>query len=221
MAFQERDAECATTEHMSRQLAAAHGELQRQEHRRHAERVAFVSREVHAAAEAELKFLQDEVEKAMERKVVLERSLEEMKEAKVRRDELIRDKAAQESGKEQKEAISEAIRKGKALSSRAVAEEQARAVRAQRSGARQLLKEKESIEAQLEETYKQSASIEERLEGLREQNRRAESQLIRNKEQFEKERKQKLSEMRKQSAAFRTFASLLEEGCLDHQSPER
>ncbi|CAK9062383.1 Uncharacterized protein SCF082_LOCUS32509 [Durusdinium trenchii] len=221
VAFQERDAECATTEHMSRQLAAAHGELQRQEHRRHAERVAFVSREVHAAAEAELKFLQDEVEKAMERKVVLERSLEEMKEAKVRRDELIRDKAAQESGKEQKEAISEAIRKGKALSSRAVAEEQARAVRAQRSGARQLLKEKESIEAQLEETYKQSASIEERLEGLREQNRRAESQLIRNKEQFEKERKQKLSEMRKQSAAFRTFASLLEEGCLDHQSPER
>ena len=76
------------------------------------------------------------------------------------------------------------------------------------------------MENDLEEMCRKSGSIEERLEQLRDRNRMLESQLVKEKEHFEMQKKQIQSQMRKQSVAFRTFASLLEEPWLQQTNEE-
>ena len=78
-----------------------------------------------------------------------------------------------------------------------------------------LTNQKADFEAQLDEAYRQSASIEQRMEGLRERNRQLELQMTKEKTDFEKQKKEMVQKLRKQSAAFRTFSNLLDEPWLD------
>jgi len=212
-AFQERDAECVYTERLISELQAFQSELLVNEQNER----AFVHREQHEFLQSEFETLQDEMQTAAESNAAVARTLEEMKEAKRRRDELIIDKineTREMHWQSQRNAL-EAKRRGNAVSSRAVAEEQLRASRAQKSCAQLLTNQKADFEAQLDEAYRQSASIEQRMEGLRERNRQLELQMTKEKTEFEKQKKEMVQKLRKQSAAFRTFSNLLDEPWLD------
>ena len=212
-AFQERDAECVYTERLISELQAFQSELLVNEQNER----AFVHREQHEFLQSEFETLQDEMQTAAESNAAVARTLEETKEAKRRRDELIIDKineTREMHWQSQRNAL-EAKRRGNAVSSRAVAEEQLRASRAQKSCAQLLTNQKADFEAQLDEAYRQSASIEQRMEGLRERNRQLELQMTKEKTEFEKQKKEMVQKLRKQSAAFRTFSNLLDEPWLD------
>jgi len=235
-AFQERDAESARTERLISELQALQAdllvneqnemnqmnELNEMNEMNEDERCekAFVDIRTHELLESELHVLQSESIAAAENNASLQATLHETNEAKRRRDELIREKAIdlRETHWHQSRMAVEAKKRGHAISSRAVAEEHMRASRAQKSCAQQLLKDKADLEAQLDETYRQSSLIEHRMEGLRERNRLLELQMNREKLEFEMQKKDILQKMRKQSAAFRTFASLLEEPWLDGEA---
>lgn len=241
-AFQERDAESARTERLISELQALQADLlvneQNEMNRMNGmngmngmnemnemnedERCekAFVDIQTHELLESELHVLQSESIAAAENNASLQATLHETNEAKRRRDELIREKVIdlRETHQHQSRMAVEAKKRGHAISSRAVAEEHMRASRAQKSCAQQLLKDKADLEAQLDETYRQSSLIEHRMEGLRERNRILELQINREKLEFEMQKKEILQKMRKQSAAFRTFASLLEEPWLDGEA---
>ena len=212
-AFQERDAECAYTEKLISELQAFQSELLVNEQKER----NFVNRESHELLEYQFDRLQDELAETQSENAAISAKLAETKEAKRRRDQLIREKVNEtcESQSQHQRMALEAKRRANAVSNKAVADEQQRASRAQKSCAQQLLSQKNDLEAQLDQTYRQSAFIEQRMEAQRERNRHLELQLTKEKQDFEKQKKDISQKLRKQTAAFRTFASVLEEPWLD------
>ena len=214
-ALSDRDEAYLKTEEIASELKRSQSELFLSEQKEE----DLVETRLHLALEAECHTLQKDLESSKEKKALLEKSLEEAQRAKLRRDEQIRSKLDEKlielEAKEAKKI--ENKRRGNLISSRAVAEEQLRGMQKQKASLEALQKQKELCEKDLSEILKDSSSLEERLSELRERNRVLELQIEREQTDFESKRKEIRGELRKQSLAFRTFASLLEEPWIDSE----
>ena len=213
-ALSERDEAYLKTEEIVSELNRSQSELFLSEQKEE----DLVETNLHLALEAECLALEKDLESSKEKKALLEKTLEEAQRAKLRRDEQIRSKLdSLIPSQAEKEAALENKRRGNLISSRAVAEEQLRAMQKQKASLEALQKQKELFQKDLEDVLKDSSLLEERLSELRERNRVLELQIQREQAEFDSKSKAIRGELRKQSVAFRTYASLLEEPWIDSE----